>query len=50
MLYVGFIAGKWESGALRNVMEEIEGELERLRRSSNSRGNGGERLSNEGGW
>ncbi|GAA5906204.1 inositol phosphosphingolipid phospholipase [Sporobolomyces salmoneus] len=32
MLYVGFIAGNWERGGLRNVVGEIEDEVERRRK------------------
>ncbi|KAM0788191.1 hypothetical protein ACM66B_001350 [Microbotryomycetes sp. NB124-2] len=32
MLYTGFVGGNWEKGALRNVMAEMENELDRRRR------------------
>ncbi|GAA6009355.1 hypothetical protein JCM11491_004288 [Sporobolomyces phaffii] len=32
MLYVGFVGGRWEMGALRNVIGELEDEVERIRR------------------
>jgi sphingomyelin phosphodiesterase 2 len=32
MLYTGFVGGQWEAGQLRNVIQEMEAELERLRR------------------
>ncbi|GAA5936239.1 inositol phosphosphingolipid phospholipase [Sporobolomyces koalae] len=38
MLYVGFVAGKWEEGALRNVIGEIEDEIERIRTRERTRG------------
>ncbi|GAA6002020.1 hypothetical protein JCM10207_003041 [Rhodosporidiobolus poonsookiae] len=31
-LYSGFIGGRWEAGQLRNVIQEMEAELERMRR------------------
>lgn len=41
MLYVGFVGGYWEMGALRNVMAEMEGEIERRARAeSGSPGSG----------
>lgn len=36
MLYVGFVAAKWERGALRNVIGEIEHELDRIRKTRRS--------------
>jgi len=32
MLYTGFVGGQWEAGALKNVIGEIEDEVERIRR------------------
>jgi sphingomyelin phosphodiesterase 2 len=32
-LYTGFVGGQWEAGQLRNVILEMEAELERLRRA-----------------
>jgi hypothetical protein len=52
MLYVGFVGGRWEMGALRNVIGEIEDEIERIRRreSEGSRDGVRSRGTNEGGW
>ncbi|GAA5910642.1 hypothetical protein JCM6882_001047 [Rhodosporidiobolus microsporus] len=47
-LYTGFVGGQWEAGQLRNVILEMEAELERIRRSQ-----GTERRSveiDDGGW
>ncbi|GAA5967497.1 hypothetical protein JCM11641_000567 [Rhodosporidiobolus odoratus] len=33
MLYTGFVGGQWEAGQLRNVIQEMEAELERIRRA-----------------
>ncbi|GAA6031807.1 hypothetical protein JCM8097_002000 [Rhodosporidiobolus ruineniae] len=47
-LYTGFVGGQWEAGQLRNVIQEMEAELERIRRAQ-----GEERRSveiDDGGW
>jgi len=41
MLYTGFVGGQWEAGALKNVIGEIEDEVERIRRKER-REEGGE--------
>lgn len=43
-LYTGFVGGQWEAGQLRNVIQEMEAELERLRRV------GGAVEIDDGGW
>lgn len=37
MLYTGFVGGQWEKGALKNVIGEIEDEVDRLRRKERAR-------------
>ncbi|GAA5890401.1 hypothetical protein JCM5296_002812 [Sporobolomyces johnsonii] len=47
-LYTGFLGGQWEAGALRNVIGEMEAELERIRIA---RGQGRRSVEIEdGGW
>lgn len=45
MLYCGFVGGYWEIGALKNVIAEVEGEAERRKGETGSRGG-----SSRGSW
>ncbi|GAA5887265.1 hypothetical protein JCM16303_007395 [Sporobolomyces ruberrimus] len=50
MLYVGFVGGRWEMGALRNVIGELEDEVERIRRKRNDHQRTSSEETGQRGW